>query len=400
MKAVKPRRNNVDIFFQLTRRHLSVYFKNKIVVFYTLLVPVIIFVVYILFLRNLELSTVDSILMDDTIVPGGITKTPELESYIQCMIDSWMLSGITAICTFSVSMQTNSLIVRDKETGVNRDFISSPINSSVLIASYFLYNFLVTYIICLVFVFICFIYLAALGEFLMNGISFITILGVLALATVVSTLFTTFICSFTKHENTLISINAIFSTALGFIIGAYMPFSQLPKWVQNVCLFFPGTYTCSMFRYAFLSVPISGMSDYVVANFAQGSEIMSALFENFGFSLEFFGTEVGTGFQSLAVIIFCAILLVLNIFSGRKLVTVLGTMNKKGKERRKERRAKRAAAAVAASSANAAEVTKDPAEDIAGDGTTSAGTETDTMSAGAVGTDAGTSGPGADNGGA
>ena len=53
-------KSNVSVFFQLTRRHLLVFFKNKIRLMYTLLVPVIIFAVYIFFLRTLELSTVDS----------------------------------------------------------------------------------------------------------------------------------------------------------------------------------------------------------------------------------------------------------------------------------------------------------------------------------------------------
>ena len=45
--------NVLSVFGQLTRRHLLVFFKNKIRLFYTLLVPVIIFAVYIFFLRNL-----------------------------------------------------------------------------------------------------------------------------------------------------------------------------------------------------------------------------------------------------------------------------------------------------------------------------------------------------------
>ena len=46
-------KSNVSVFFQLTRRHLLVFFKNKIRLMYTLLVPVIIFAVYIFFLRQL-----------------------------------------------------------------------------------------------------------------------------------------------------------------------------------------------------------------------------------------------------------------------------------------------------------------------------------------------------------
>lgn len=43
----KTKHRGTEIFFQLTRRHLLVFFKNKVRVMYTLLVPVIIFAVYI-----------------------------------------------------------------------------------------------------------------------------------------------------------------------------------------------------------------------------------------------------------------------------------------------------------------------------------------------------------------
>lgn len=321
----KTKQNYPDIFFQLTKRHLLVFFRNKIRVFYTLMVPVIIFLVYIFFLRNLELSTVDSILAD-----LEIKRTPELNKYINTIIDSWMLSGITALSTFTVSLQTNSIIVCDKENGVNRDFASSPVSRNLLIGSYFLFNFIVTFLICFVFVLVCLVYLAAMGEFVLTFVDFTSIIGILMYSTVVATLFTVFICSFIKHEPTLASLIAIFSTALGFIIGAYMPLSQLPLWVQNVCAFFPGTYSCSLMRYSFLATPIAEMSSYL----GTGSALVQELTANFGFDLEFFNVSVAPSYQAVAIAVFIAIFVALNIASGKKLVTVLGGVGKKFKKKK------------------------------------------------------------------
>ena len=98
---------------------------------YTLLVPVIIFAVYIFFLRELELSAVRNTLHD-----LGIAADASLTKYLQTLVDSWMLSGIAALSTITVSLQTNTVFVEDKQNGVNRDFVSSPINKNVLIGSY------------------------------------------------------------------------------------------------------------------------------------------------------------------------------------------------------------------------------------------------------------------------
>ena len=117
MEQTKHR--GTEIFFQLTRRHLLVFFKNKVRVMYTLLVPVIIFAVYIFFLRELELSAVRNTLHD-----LGIAADASLTKYLQTLVDSWMLSGIAALSTITVSLQTNTVFVEDKQNGVNRDFVS------------------------------------------------------------------------------------------------------------------------------------------------------------------------------------------------------------------------------------------------------------------------------------
>ncbi len=329
MKVIKAKQNHPEIFFQLTKRHLLVFFRNKIRVFYTLMVPVIIFVVYIFFLRGLELSTIDGILGD-----LDIEKTPELSKYINAIVDSWMLGGITALSTFTVSLQTNSIIVCDKENGVNRDFASSPVRKNLLIGSYFLFNFIVTFLICFIFVLICLVYLVCMDEFMITFTDFAGLVGILVYSTVVATLFTVFISSFIKHEPTLASIIAIFSTALGFLIGAYMPLEQLPTWVQNVCAFFPGTYSCSLLRYAFLTTPIANMSAYVFETVAEGSALLNQLTANFGCRLEFFNIAVDPGYQALAIAVFIVVFVVLNISSGKKLVTVLGGVGRKFKKKK------------------------------------------------------------------
>ena len=115
MQTVKPKTNVVDIFFQLTRRHLLVLFRNKLRVFFTVMAPIIIFAVYILFLRNMELGTVESAILQLNLDKGYNLNYSEIEKPIKCIVDSWMLSGIIAISSLTVSLQTNNIIVSDKE---------------------------------------------------------------------------------------------------------------------------------------------------------------------------------------------------------------------------------------------------------------------------------------------
>ncbi len=339
----KQKTRNIDIFFQLTRRHLMVFFKNKVRLMYTLLVPIIIFAVYLLFLRDLELSMVENILADEAInitaATVGRANFEELNRLIGTLVDSWMLSGIIGISTITVALQTNTVIVEDKQNGVNRDFASSPIHRNVLIASYFFYNFLVSALICFIFWVICLIFLACAGEFVLPFGSIMMSLIVMFFSTVASTLMTVFICSFVKTEGTMMSIVAIFSTAVGFLIGAYMPLGMLPVWVQWLCAFIPGTYSCSLLRYAFMAVPMENLTAFagkIIGEAGLGPEVLdqltNELFANFGYNLNFFGVEVNPQFQSLALTAYILLFLVLNIGLGRKVAEVLGIGKKKKKK--------------------------------------------------------------------
>ena len=337
MKQQCKAQSVLTVFGQLTRRHLLVFFKNKIRLMYTLLVPVIIFVVYIFFLRQLELSTVRNTLEDWNKEYGlSLEMTGQLQVYIETLVDSWMLSGIAALSSITVSLQTNNVFVEDKQNGVNRDFASAPIRRSALIGSYVVFNFLVTLLVCIVYLIICFVYLACMQEFFLGFVDFITIFGIMLYTTISSTLFTVFICSFIKTEGTMASLVAVFSTAVGFLIGAYMPLGMLPTWVQTVCAFIPGTYSCALVRYSFMATPIAELEQYVVElmpELTNGQELIAELTGTFGYNLEFLNVTVGPPYQMLALTVFNLVFLALNIFSGKKLADVLGV----GKKRRKKR---------------------------------------------------------------
>lgn len=314
------KKRNLNIFLTLTKRHLKMIFSNKIRMFYTLMVPIIILVIYIIFLRDMELNAVKIELLRR----GINTDNKELMYYISMVVDAWMLSGIVSISSITISLQTNSLIVEDKENGINKDFVSSPINKNILIASYFLYNFLITLFLSFLVLITSFIFLAVYNEMYLNFTDIITMFGTVFLTTIPTTLLTVFICIFIKTEPVLASVIAIFSAAIGFLTGAYMPISMLSKPIQYLCGFIPGTYTCSLIRFSFLNNPILSLESYLNANpgiLPQGETatgISNLIINSFGYNVNFFEIQLTPAYSVLATFIFFIIFLVLNIiFCGR-----------------------------------------------------------------------------------
>ena len=272
------------------------------------MVPIIVFLIYIILLRNLEGEMLISALKDYGLIDATGWKIPGMEHDCFTMMDFWMLSGLLGISAITISIQSNNIMVNDKENGVNRDFISSPVNPKILITSYFIFNFLVTLLLCFIFFLICLIYIAAMGEFVLTFLDILTILGVLIITCLSSTLITIFICAFINREPTLASIIAIFSSAAGFLVGAYMPFGLFPGWVEAVCCFIPLTHNVALLRFAFLNGVFERFQqtyEPLIEDKGVYDALMSKV-DQFGYNLHFFGDNVANPSVS-AIIVACSI---------------------------------------------------------------------------------------------
>ena len=303
----------------LTRRHLLVFFKNWVTVIFTLMVPLIILAVYILFLREMEIGQIKNAL---EAIEGLTTPTQSFLHQVYAIVDSWMISGVLAVSCVTVSLNTCYILVRDKESGINKDFLSSPIPQKTIMVSYFCFNAFVTFAINLIVYFICLIYLVAYGALMISVSDFFAIIGILLLSTINASLLTFFICSFIKKESVLSSIVAIGSAAIGFLIGAYLPPDMLPPQVNSLTTFFPGTYSAGLLRNYFMSTPLEKLMEqpYVVENHDALEKFIGDLQNGFDLNIDFFGHTVTPGVMALVILAFSGIFLVLNcIFTSRNL---------------------------------------------------------------------------------
>ncbi len=278
----KVRVRNHEVFFQLTKRNFLVFVRNKMRMFFTLMVPIIILIIYILFLRSLELSSIREAINQ---IEGGQKISDET---LMLFMDSWFLSGNVALCSISISLQTNNLIINDKEFGINRDFASAPIHKTVVTFAYMFFNFLITLLLCFAFVCVTFIFLVAMGEFYLSALDVLVIFGVLAFITLNASAFTTLLCSFIDTDATLASVIAVVSACLGFLIGSFMPLSLMPKVMQDIVFFIPGTHATALMRYAYLKTPI------VLYGSEFSKEQLSVLTNQVGYNLIFYIRDMMT----------------------------------------------------------------------------------------------------------
>ena len=294
--------NQPKAFWSLTKRHLLVFLKNVPSVIFTLMVPLTVLAVYIVFLRPMEVAQIKQTLITNGIIYDTATEAGELFLHgVYGIADTWMISGVLSVSCITVSLNANVVLVRDKEREIAKDFISSPILPTTI----------VTFVTNLIVYFICLIYLACYGAYMITVLDFFAIIGVILYSSVSASLLMFFICSFISTESVMSPIVAIVSAAVGFLIGAFLPSGTGPVYIEYVTMFFPGTYSTGLFRNYFMRNPLVQLKQAPELSSEAGQKFVENLENQFSLNLNFFGHRVNPTVMSLVILLFIAVFAVL-----------------------------------------------------------------------------------------
>lgn len=273
---------------------MGVFFKDGLSVFLALLAPIIVFLLYVLFLGDLQTDALTGYF------PAGTVNGKAVSAFV----DSWMIAGVLGTACITVSFSANNVMVSDRERGVINDFIAAPMKKSVLLGAYFVFNFLVTVAICTTVFAIGLVYLAATNSFYMSASDVFAAFGTILYGSLSATLISVPICASFRTQGALGGFSGIVSAAIGFLIGAYMPLSTFPSWIENAAAVLPGTHISGLFRNFFMS----GTLDNLTAGMPDA--VANSIAESFSMKFLFFGEKVGVDVMAgyvAAWIVVCAV---------------------------------------------------------------------------------------------
>lgn len=270
----------------LVSRNIKLYFKDKLTFFLSLLSPLILIVLFLLFLR----STYENSLI--SCLPEGMTLGKNI---INAFTGGWLFSSIMAVSCITVAFCSN-MMVDDKLKNITPGLEITPISKTSLKTSYVISNFIVTMLVCLIIFAISLIYLAIVGWFL----SFVDILLILAdmvITVLIGTLLMSIISNFIKSQGSFSAVCTLVSSMYGFICGAYMPIAQMGDWIKYFVSFIPGTYSTVLFRQGYMNGILREM------NKTLPDETIKFIRSGFDGSFSFFGHEVAPWTMFLIIII-------------------------------------------------------------------------------------------------
>ncbi|MDE7158379.1 MAG: ABC transporter permease [Clostridiales bacterium] len=263
--------------YYLVARNCKLFYKDKGLFFSSLIAPLILMFLFFAFLGNVYRDS----LMD--ILPEGVEVEKRL---VEGFAGGWLMSSLLAVCTVTIAFTANLMMVQDKVTGRINDFAVSPVSKRLVALGYYLSTALVTLCICLIAMFVGFIYLAAVGWYLSASDVFLIILDTVLL-TLFGTALSSIVCRFLKSQGAITAVETVVSAAYGFLCGAYMPISSLAAVLQDVLMFLPGTYGTALMHEHFMGGAIDALGESGIP-----AESLARIRGGFDCTLSFFGSDV------------------------------------------------------------------------------------------------------------
>lgn len=271
-------------FWGLTRRNLLIYFKDIQAVIFSLMTSIIVFALYLLFLKG---TFVDAI--TDTM--GGLEKIISQDT-VDMLANTILLSGILGSSSITVAYNCLITVVRDREYKIDYDISATPIKRWQIIISYYLSAMISAFVMTLLISLIGVIVLSIKGELYLGVVGVLKLIAVDLLGAFSSTSFFMIIVMFFNSTSASGAFFGLLSAAAGFIIGAYIPISQFPETIQQICFCFPATGVTALYK----NVLMSGLLDSInetIGGLDNGA-FVDGMREGFSLEIKMFGNMMST----------------------------------------------------------------------------------------------------------
>ncbi len=262
----------MSTLFNIVRRNLKLFFKDKGMFFSSLITPMILLVLYATFLAKVYHDSFVSSL------PTGVSIPEKL---LDGTVASQLISALLAVSCVTVSFCANLLVIQDKANESIRDFTVSPVKSSSLAAGYYIASAVSTLIVTFSALTVCLLYLATKGWYMTFSDILLVAIDVFLL-TLFGTALSSCINFFLTTNGQASAVGTIVSAGYGFICGAYMPISTFGAGLQKVLSFLPGTYGTCLIKHHIMRGVFAEME-----NIGFPSEVMTGIKDGVDFNIYF-----------------------------------------------------------------------------------------------------------------
>lgn len=274
----------------LINRNRKLFFKDKGMLFSSLITPIILIVLYATFLAKVYKDSFRSSL------PEFMNVSDKL---INGTVAAQLVAALLAVSCVTVTFCVNLTMIQDRANGSRKDFNVAPVRKSVIYLGYFFSTVINSLMVNMLALGICLIYVRTMGWYLNVTDILILIIDVVILVLFGSVL-SSIVCYPLKTQGQMSAVGTIVSAGYGFICGAYMPVSNFGSGLQKVLSYLPSTYGTSMLKNHMLRGVFEQMRD---SGFPE--ETVTGIANSLDCNPVFHGNVVSSG--AMIIIMICTI---------------------------------------------------------------------------------------------
>lgn len=252
----------MKLVFALMSRNRKLFFKDKGLLFSSMITPVILIVLYSTFLAKVYKDAFVSA------IPDTITILNQL---IDGTVAAQLAAALLAVSCVTVTFCVNLTMVQDRANGTKKDFNVSPVSKATIYLGYFLSTVVNSLMVNGLALVLCLGYIYKMGWYMSVADVMWVIFDEVLLVLFGSTLSST-ISYPLKTQGQLSAVGTIVSAGYGFVCGAYMPISNFDSGIQKVLSYLPGTYGTSLIKNhmlhgIFQEMERNNLPEYVITSF-------------------------------------------------------------------------------------------------------------------------------------
>ena len=235
----------------LVSRNRKLFFKDKGMLFSSMITPAILIVLYATFLANVYKdsfvsATKDMIALSDKVINGTVAAQ--------------LAAALLAVSCVTVTFCVNLTMVQDRASGARKDFDVSPVSKTKIYIGYFLSTVLNSLMVNGTALALCLLYILKMGWYMSVSDVIFVIMDMIILVLFGSTL-SSIVSYPLKTQGQLSAVGTIVSAGYGFVCGAYMPISNFSSGLQKALSYLPGTYGTSLVKNHMLNGVYKEMAD-------------------------------------------------------------------------------------------------------------------------------------------
>lgn len=230
-------------------RNLRLFFRDRMAVFFSLLAAVILFVLYTVFLGQLQTADLQQ--------SFSSAKPAEVRAFV----DSWMFAGVVSMAAITTSLGALGVFVDDAASGRFRDFLVSPIRPAQLVLGYFGAALIIAVGMTFMILAVSLTYLALADGVLLPLDAILRAVGIVVLIAAAFAAVSAFVTSFVASPGAYSALSTIVGTTLGFVTGAFIPVGSFPIELQPALNAMPFAQAAMLLRQEFTA----GTLDALVA---------------------------------------------------------------------------------------------------------------------------------------